>query len=733
MLQVIKKCALLCAIVLAAGAMAQDAALLAQAGYPPGQYSILMAWTEQAPARPAALVQGVRLQPSDGSPAVDLYFLEGTLLGKADRQRLGLAEKSWNRGPREASLTAQGKSSGLRPPAPEPKSITYGMQPKSVTAIAVPDVAALIAEDEANSDLGKPSNRTGVFQPLPDPLQITAGVPTRGAWVNTPDGGSLWSLELTAPDAVGLRLHVTVLNVPTGGGFVLFNPDQPNEAFGPYNAIDPRDPSLWTPTTYGERVVLECYLPAGYAVDQVNLNVAEVAYLYHNPLSLTKAAGLCNLDSTCEPAWADTALAVCGLGVIGQSGTVFCTGALIADTDTCTDANYILTANHCVSAQFGARGAASLEFYWEYQTATCNGSLPNPATVPRTIGGADFLAGAGGRGDSGGGNDFTLMRLRNAPPANIPAAGWTTNVPAQGAPLTSIHHPRGDYKRISMGSKTNTANPFSALYHEVTWTGGTTEPGSSGSPLFLDATQQIIGQLWGGGASCAEPDEPDFYGRFDVTYPVVAAYLDPQPAAVAVSPSAPAFSEGAGAINIPVTLSAPSGGSVSVDYTIQPGTAQPGVHYTAIATGTLHFAMGVESQDIPVTLIDNTHLNTGRTFTITLSNASCAQVLAGDATATVTIEEDDLDSDNDGVSDADELSGYYGPPTNPNLADTDGDGLTDGQELAEVHGFDTDPTNPDTDGDGVRDYDEILLGLDPTNGFDVGALSSMTVPWFEEP
>jgi hypothetical protein len=537
---------------------------------------------------------------------------------------------------------------------------------------------------------------------------------------------------LTAPGATGLRVHVSSLQVPGGGGLVVYNPDQPEEAFGPYDAIDPRDSALWTPTTYGERVVLECYVPAGYALDQVKLSVGEVAYLYHNPLQLTKAASLCNLDATCQPAWADTALAVCGIGVVGQSGTLFCTGTLIADTDTCTGANYILTANHCVSGQFGARGAASLEFYWEYQTATCNGPQPNPATVPRTFGGADYLAGSGGRGDSGGGNDFTLMRLRNAPPANIPAAGWTTTFPALGTPLTGIHHPRGDYKRISNGSKTNTANPFSALYHEVTWTGGTTEVGSSGSPLFVNATQQIIGQLWGGGASCADPDEPDFYGRFDVTYPMVAAYLDPQPAAVSISPGAPIFSEGAGAITIAVTLSAPSSGSVSVDYTITPGSAQPGVHYTAAATGTLNFAEGETTGFIPATLIDDTHLNNDRTFTITLSNASCSQILMQDDTATVTLQDDDLDTDNDGVSDADELSGYYGPPTNPTLADTDGDGLTDGQELLEVFGFDTDPTLADTDNDGVRDYDEILLGLDPTNGFDVGALSSMNVPWFED-
>jgi hypothetical protein len=40
----------------------------------------------------------------------------------------------------------------------------------------------------------------------------------------------------------------------------------------------------------------------------------------------------------------------------------------------------------------------------------------------------------------------------------------------------------------------------------------TTEGGSSGSPLF-NQDHRIIGQLWGGGASCSNLSAPDYYGR----------------------------------------------------------------------------------------------------------------------------------------------------------------------------------------------------------------------------
>ena len=65
------------------------------------------------------------------------------------------------------------------------------------------------------------------------------------------------------------------------------------------------------------------------------------------------------------------------------------------------------------------------------------------------------------------------------------------------------------------------------------------------------------------------------------------------------------------------------------------------------------------------------------------------------------------DSDNDGVSDDEELENG----TDPNNGDSDGDGLTDGDEIENG----TDPSNPDSDGDGINDGDEIENGMDPNN------------------
>lgn len=71
---------------------------------------------------------------------------------------------------------------------------------------------------------------------------------------------------------------------------------------------------------------------------------------------------------------------------------------------------------------------------------------------------------------------------------------------------------------------------------------------------------------------------------------------------------------------------------------------------------------------------------------------------------------DEIDTDNDGISDTDETSGAN--TTDPNNADTDGDGLIDGYEILF---YQTDPTSADTDGDGFSDQQEINQFTNPND------------------
>src|SRR5690606_879424 len=81
-----------------------------------------------------------------------------------------------------------------------------------------------------------------------------------------------------------------------------------------------------------------------------------------------------------------------------------------------------------------------------------------------------------------------------------------------------IHHPSGDVKKICFDNNAPTQVTYgnASCWRVVNWESGTTEPGSSGSPLF-DQNQRIVGQLYGGTASCSSITH-DNYGRFDVSW-----------------------------------------------------------------------------------------------------------------------------------------------------------------------------------------------------------------------
>ena len=67
------------------------------------------------------------------------------------------------------------------------------------------------------------------------------------------------------------------------------------------------------------------------------------------------------------------------------------------------------------------------------------------------------------------------------------------------------------------------------------------------------------------------------------------------------------------------------------------------------------------------------------------------------------------DPDMDGLTNLEE----FNQGTNPTVSDSDNDGLSDGDEV-NVHG--TNPTNSDSDADGMTDGVEVSFGFDPLNG-----------------
>ncbi|MBM3288634.1 MAG: hypothetical protein FJY92_00640 [Candidatus Hydrogenedentes bacterium] len=499
-------------------------------GYASAGHTVLMSWSERAHDGSDRFVTGFHVQRADGS-TFDLYS-DGAdkLLSQDDVAALGIRAKNWDLPPVEKMGETPPALAKLLPEKPVPTGVAKSIPPRGGAVLPEIDWAQVDREDAERVEMGKGPTRIGVLVDLTDPAVVHGDDVSVGEWTPV-DGGSLWSFAMLSPDALGMRVHFSEIALPLGARVVVYNAYDANEAYGPYFGPAPGEGDLWSATVFTESVVVECFVPASADRGAVRLTIDRVTHNYvpFDKLSMAKGAGACELDVTCYSSWATTAAGVGGIGSVGNSGSLWCTGSLLADTDASTTVPYFLTANHCVGSQ---NSASNIEVYWLYQTSTCNGAVPNPTTVPRTTGGAQLLATT----NVSTGTDFVLLRLNNAAANGTSYLGWATAEAGLGTPTVCIHHPSGDFKRITFGDITNTPEDLLASrprtrFHQSTWRPnlGVTEPGSSGSPLFIESTHQIIGQLWGGPSYCgvAAGGRLDYYGRFDVSYPLIAQYLDP--------------------------------------------------------------------------------------------------------------------------------------------------------------------------------------------------------------
>ncbi len=370
-----------------------------------------------------------------------------------------------------------------------------------------------VAAEDAQADPLEKGIRIGVVRPVPETAVASKTQNRGGSWTTLPDGSHVWRLSIESPGAIGIRVQISGLSLPKSCEIVAYATGDPAQIRGPYapRSLNGRN-RFWTGTVFAEGVTVECECPPNVSLDEVHFEVKQIVHIYRDPL-VPEKVGSCHNDVTCYPTWATVGNGVAGIGSLGDSGYMWCTGCLLNDQFPATFIDYFMTANHCVANQ---GEADDTEFYWFYQTSTCNGAAPSLSSVPLTGGGADYLAGR----TEAVGNDFAFLRLRTASPGGVTYAGWSTAAPGTSENLAGIHHPDGSYKRISFGRWDSQDTDF----WYVQWYDGVTEPGSSGSPLF-NAQQEFIGQLYGGYSACDNLSGIDFYGRFDVSYPYVKQWL----------------------------------------------------------------------------------------------------------------------------------------------------------------------------------------------------------------
>jgi len=351
-----------------------------------------------------------------------------------------------------------------------------------------------------------------------------------GNWSRLDDERMVWRLRVESRGAHSLNFGFGQYRMPEGGHLLIYPGGLAKNAnsklFRAYTSADNKPHGkLWTAVVSGDVAVIEAVIPRSkldafkLRIDSVNHDYVGFDRMLANPALFARPegqSGACNIDVVCPAGdnFRDQIRAVAGYSL---NGSLMCSGSLVNNSGNDRKMLF-LTAAHCGAAP--AQSAASIVVYWNYQNSTCRtpGSAESgqegDGSMDQNQTGAVPLANFD---DS----DFTLLELDTpADPAfNLYWAGWDRRDMAPQDGATGIHHPAVAEKRIVHSTSPLLISGYGTsqgtTHLHVFWENpGTTEGGSSGSPLYSTAGR-VIGQLNGGSASCTTtgPAHSDYYGR----------------------------------------------------------------------------------------------------------------------------------------------------------------------------------------------------------------------------
>lgn len=367
-------------------------------------------------------------------------------------------------------------------------------------------------------------------------IPVDLGIEQSGDWLTLPDGTRIWQLRLRAEGAIALTLYYSDFHIPDGGKLFVYNADK-THVLGAYTGrTNPPTKEYATGFVAGDDLILEyAAAPSG---EMPRLKISGIGYGYNhlsvvsvNP-SLRQAdfwlSGPCMVNINCEEGadWQNQKKGVCHIIMLIGEKNYICSGSLV--NNTAKDKKpYILSASHCAqnteeSAMTTREEFNQWIFIFNREYTGCSNES-EPAEFKSMVGCS--LKAISPLQD---GSDGLLVLLNQVIPDDYDVFynGWdrTNTISLSGV---GIHHPSGDYKKISTYGNYLT---LSATWENAQQTGArsaywltifdrtinghsVTEGGSSGSPLF-NQDGLIIGTLSGGNCTCESPEDLNLYGKF---------------------------------------------------------------------------------------------------------------------------------------------------------------------------------------------------------------------------
>ncbi len=368
-----------------------------------------------------------------------------------------------------------------------------------------------LEEDALKQSGQKPSYSKSLEFAVERPVSLA---PDRnGAWIREGDQ-RIWRVHIISPGAYSLGLMFNSYRLEKDVKIMIYDPELLHIK-GAYTDLNNKSSGILAVGHIpGQEVIIELQVP-DHVESFGELSLGSVSHAYRETGGLSThsyCAGEfgcsedCEIDVNCAEGagWQTEKRSVVRLYTLTQ----YCTGVLINNTAYDGDP-LILTAKHCIDQNTIAQRTV---FDFNYESPACFGE---DGSHDMSISGAELLA----RGDS---IDFCLVRLSVIPPDAYDAyyAGWDLEE-EQSTGSTTIHHPQGDVKKISFDFRApfSTTRPEDVepefveyLYYSFWWIKkwdvGSTEPGSSGSPL-INGDKKVIGLLSWGVARCGDSIDYD--------------------------------------------------------------------------------------------------------------------------------------------------------------------------------------------------------------------------------
>ena len=369
------------------------------------------------------------------------------------------------------------------------------------------NIDKLLAEDEIDKEAGLPFRFGYEFK-------VNFNMQNSGTWTEI-QSGRIWTLKIVSHGAYSINLAYDKFYLPENSELYICNEDK-TVLQGPITSKNNTpNKQFASDLIEGSAIILEYFEPIEVKGKGI-ISISKVVHAYRNLFSdATKgfgSSGSCNIDINCPEGqnWQAESNSV-ALIIFGNYS---CSGALI--NNTCQDFTpYLLTANHCSQG----RDVGDWVFRFQYKSPICGGGDDYSYY---SYYGASLQA-------SNSISDFSLLELNQCPSGNtgIAMSGWSRNNNAPNS-VVGIHHPAGDVMKIATDNEQPTSELNNTHWFVDDWNLGTTEGGSSGSPLY-DMNHRIIGQDHAGdGYPACHTEKGTYYGRFDVSWTNgLGNFLDP--------------------------------------------------------------------------------------------------------------------------------------------------------------------------------------------------------------